>query len=335
MYNYLLLKNPGHSRVYLESSGGAGLAELSLLLPQCRLEEAALCGQPAVAVSSPQPLAGEALEQCARSSLFFALFAREGDLLRPIDPPEWRYLPDSLNTILKYPGKTNEQFTRLLVNLAAAAWVNPRPCPTLLDPMCGQGTTLFEGAIRGWNAIGLEIQDQPVSRGAGYFVKFLETGRYKHKRAQEKRSQKGKVIAQAVFIDYAAQKTAWEAGDTRRVAFFRADAGLCGQLLGKGSCDLLACDLPYGVQHGSSGQAGLRRNAAGLVAEAAPGWLTCLRPGGGAALAYNRLTTPRERLAAALEQAGFAVLPPVEGLEHRVDQAILRDVLVARKPLKA
>ena len=74
-----------------------------------------------------------------------------------------------------------------------------------------------------------------------------------------------------------------------------------------------------------------KTNAAKLVAEVAPGWLKALRPGAGVALAYNSLTTPRHQLAAAMEQAGFEVLPQVEGLEHRVDQAILRDVLVARK----
>lgn len=332
MYEYLLLRHPGHSRIYLEASGPASLAELSVLLPDWTPETASLCGQPAALLRGKAPLEGQALAACARASSFFALFRREGEGLYPVEPPEWRYLPDSLNAILKYPGKTNEQFTRLLVNLAAAAGDGLRPVPTLLDPMCGQGTTLFEGAIRGWNAVGLEAQEQPVHRGADYFVKFLEAGRYKHKKAEEKRSQNGRRIAQATLVDYAAQKQGWDSGDTRRVTFFRADCGLCGRLLPKNSVDLLACDLPYGVQHGASGSAGLRRNAASLVGEAASGWLTVLRPGGGAALAFNRLTTPREQLAEAMETAGFLVLPPLAGLEHRVDQAILRDVLVAKKP---
>ena len=99
-----------------------------------------------------------------------------------------------------------------------------------------------------------------------------------------------------------------------------------------GTADLLACDLPYGVQHGASGGGSLQRNAAKLVAEVASGWLQALRPGAGVAMAYNSMTTPRHQLAQAMEQAGFEVLPQVEGLEHRVDQSILRDVLVARKP---
>lgn len=333
MTEYLLLASPGHNRVYLDSAAGAALAELSALLPGCRAEAAALCGQTAFRLTCEQPLDGAALAACARSSLFFALFeAAPGGLLRPVDIPRWQYLPDSLNTILKYPGKTNEQFTRLLVNLALAATRAPRETPTLLDPMCGQGTTLFEAAIRGWSAVGLEVQEQPVQKGSSYFVKFLENGRYKHKRSEEKRTHEGKRIAQLVTVDYAAGKDDWYREDTRRVQFFRADSALCSRLLPKNTADVLACDLPYGVQHGANGGGALLRNAAGLVSSCAPGWLTVLRPGAGVALAYNSLTTPRHRLAQAMEEAGFAVLPQLEGLEHRVDQAILRDVLVACKP---
>ena len=132
-------------------------------------------------------------------------------------------------------------------------------------------------------------------------------------------------------MQYAAKKDDWYAEDTRKVQFYRADSALCGQLLGKNAADLLVCDLPYGVQHGASGGGSLQRNAAKIVREVADGWFAALRPGAGVALAYNSLTTPRHQLAEAMEAAGFTVLPQAEGLEHRVDQAILRDVLVARK----
>ena len=332
MMEYLLLANPGHNRVYLDAAKGAAVAELSRLLPGCKAEEGEIGGQPAFRLTCASPLEGQALEACAKSSLFYALFEVVGDLLRPVTVADWRYLPESLNTIVKYPGKTNEQFTRMMVNLALSACETVREIPTLLDPMCGQGTTLFDAAIRGWNAVGLEVQEQPVHKGATYFVKYLESGRYKHKRSEEKRTQGGKRIAQLVTVEYAAKKDDWYAENTRKVQFFRADSALCEQLLPKNAADLLACDLPYGVQHGASGGGSLQRNAAKLVAEVAPGWRKALRPGAGVALAYNSLTTPRHQLAAAMEQAGFEVLPQVEGLEHRVDQSILRDVLVARKP---
>mgnify|MGYP003300692925 CR=1 FL=1 len=114
MMEYLLLANPGHNR-------GAAVAELSRLLPGCKAEEGEIGGQPAFRLTCESPLEGQALEACAKSSLFYALFEVVGDLLRPVTVADWRYLPESLNTILKYPGKTNEQFTRMMVNLALAA----------------------------------------------------------------------------------------------------------------------------------------------------------------------------------------------------------------------
>ncbi len=333
MSAYILLPHPGHSRLFLDRAAGAAVRELEALLPGCAVTAEQTAGLACFRLTSPEPLSQAALADCARASLFYALFEeRENGLLRPVEAPQWRYLPDSLNTILKYPGKTNEQFTRMLVNLAVWAGGGLRERPTLLDPMCGQGTTLFEAALRGWNAVGLEVQQQPVQKGVTYFLKFLETGRYKHKRSEERRTLAGKRIARAVTVEYAAEKDAWYAGDTRRLRIFHADSALCGQLLPKESCHLLACDLPYGVQHGSSGQEGLRRDASALVRACAPGWYAALCRGAGAALAYNTLTTPREALADAMEAAGFAVLPAAAELEHRVDQAISRDILLARKP---
>ena len=170
-----------------------------------------------------------------------------------------------------------------------------------------------------------------MQKGSTYFLKFLETGHYKHKRWEERRTVGGKRVARLVGVEYAAEKDAWYAGDTRSIRFFRAEGSLCADLLPKESADLLACDLPYGVQHGGSGADGLTRDASRTVVECAAGWYRVLRRGAGAALAYNVHTTPREKLAHAMAQAGFSVLPPIEGMAHRVDQAILRDVLLARK----
>ena len=59
-----------------------------------------------------------AVKPAPQTSATFALFEHVGELLRPIplvSPQRW---PDDLVTIQRYPGKTNEQFTRLLLNLA-------------------------------------------------------------------------------------------------------------------------------------------------------------------------------------------------------------------------
>lgn len=332
MTEYLLLTHPEQDRIYLEQSRPAVQAELSRLLPSWEAIPDTVAEVPACVLRGPSPLTEQELAALCRASCYYALFLREGELLRPVEPALWRALPDSLNTILKYPGKTNHRFTRLLVNLAARAADSLRPLPVLLDPMCGQGTTLFEAAIRGWNAIGIETLEQPLHKGQVYFAKYLEHGRYKHSLREERITREGKRLGQSVTVDYAVSREAWQRQDTRFLRFIRGDSTQCSLLLSKGCADVIACDLPYGVQHGAAGKEGLRRDAASLAAACAPGWLWSLRPGGAAALAYNSLTTRREALAQGLEKAGFQVLPPLSGLEHRVDQSILRDVIVAKKP---
>lgn len=331
-FEYVLLPHPGHERVYLEHSEAAALAELSFLLPGWQCTPCAAAGIPAFSLHGNDFLKEEELEALSRASFYYALFLREGELLRPITPPEWRALPDSLNTILKYPGKTNHRFTRLLVNLALAASDTMRPRPVLLDPMCGQGTTLFEAAIHGFSAIGVETLEQPLHKGQIYFTKYLENGRYKHSIREERITRDGKRLGQSVQVDYALTREEWQRETPRFIRFIRGDSAQCKLLLPRACADILVCDLPYGVQHGASGRDGLRRDASELAAACAPGWLLALRPGGAAALSYNSHTTRRDKLQKGLEQAGFQVLPQMPGLEHRVDQSILRDVIVAKKP---
>ena len=47
MMEYILLLNPGHNRVYLDSAQGAAVAELAALLPGCTAESTTVCNQPA------------------------------------------------------------------------------------------------------------------------------------------------------------------------------------------------------------------------------------------------------------------------------------------------
>jgi hypothetical protein len=71
-----------------------------------------------------------------------------------------------------------------------------------------------------------------------------------------------------------------------------------------------------------------------LLTAAVPVWARLLRPGGAVGMAWNTLVAPRPEAATILAVAG---LDPVERghylhFRRRVDQAIVRDVLVARKP---
>jgi hypothetical protein len=65
-----------------------------------------------------------------------------------------------------------------------------------------------------------------------------------------------------------------------------------------------------------------------------PVWAEVLRPGGAIGIAWNTLVARREDAVAILARAGLEPLtqPPYLSFRHRVDQAIVRDILIARKP---
>ena len=90
----------------------------------------------------------------------FALFGARDGLLSPTPLERRRLYTDDVVTIQKYQGKTNEQFTHLLLNVTAA--LSKRPAQLLdgtlhvLDPMCGRGTTLNTCLLRGLDITGIE-----------------------------------------------------------------------------------------------------------------------------------------------------------------------------------
>jgi hypothetical protein len=89
------------------------------------------------------------------------------------------------------------------------------------------------------------------------------------------------------------------------------------------------------VQHGgrTAGNA-LSRSPLQLLTAASGGWAGLLRPGGAVGLAINTLVASRDAVAQILADAGLEPLTsqPYLGFRHRVDQAIMRDIVVATKP---
>ena len=104
-----------------------------------------------------------------------ALFERDGEALRPVELPRRDRFDDDLLTILKYPGKTNEVFTKLLLNVTvwsgSANSGSDRPL-RVLDPMCGRGTTLNQVLMNGWHAAGLDVDERDFDT----YSAFLRTG---------------------------------------------------------------------------------------------------------------------------------------------------------------
>ncbi|MBY5992704.1 TRM11 family SAM-dependent methyltransferase [Ferrimonas balearica] len=342
MFHYAILAHPGHNRIYFQTAlavanheieaimAGQGITlrrftELTLGLPAC------------ISFETDQAIEGEALKALAAASLFYALFQiHEDGRLSPVAAPQWQHFPESLSQILKYTGKTNEQFTRLMVNLAHSACRTGSERLRLVDPMCGKGTTLYEGLIHGFDVEGIEINTKWVQEIQAYMVKFLKTGKYKHKLVKAKRNDaKGKKVADQLVIETAADKADYAAGRVQQFKLCGADTRQAQWLLKRNSCDLLVSDLPYGVQHGSKNakDTKLDRSALTLLEEALPGWHQGLKSGGALALSFNEFTMKWKEVAELLAHQGFEVLdtPPYTGFLHRVDQSINRNLILAVK----
>src|SRR6202035_5200533 len=108
-------------------------------------------------------LDGDDIAVLSNLSGVFALFERHGDqLLRPSELSPLDRWDDDLITIQRYSGKTNERFTKLLMNLAVVVdhggegFRSTGVRLRVVDPLCGRGTTLNQAVMYGFDAAGIE-----------------------------------------------------------------------------------------------------------------------------------------------------------------------------------
>ncbi|HIY22844.1 MAG TPA: hypothetical protein H9837_00835 [Candidatus Brachybacterium merdigallinarum] len=259
--------------------------------------------------------------------------AADRPLLRPMPLPDLRRHPDDLETIQKYPGKTNEQFTALLVNLAAALSQHRGRLLdgtlTLLDPMCGRGTTLNRALRLGLSPIGAEIDRKDVEAYRTFLTTWLRTHRFKHRIGSSRLTVSGTVLGTRLSAELAASKRAQQEGAGQSLTVYGCDTGHLAEVLPGRSVDALVVDLPYGVQHGSHSSGSLERSPREVLLRAAPAWRSVLRDGAGLALAFNRHTLTQAEAADALAAADLRLISSDGAFRHRVDQSIDRDVLLA------
>jgi hypothetical protein len=341
MKQYIILANPGHNRIYADTSLKIAEKELMALSDRYGLgiteftenTTGLLAG---VCFKTKNKLTPENCRVLGYSSVFYALFEMvEKNLLKPVTVPDFHTFPESMVQILKYNGKTNEQFTRLLVNLALSACESKRKKTRLADLMCGKGTTLYEGFIRGFDVTGVEVSNQYVQEINRYVLRFLKEGRYKH--TSEKSGHydnKKKKIADGFKITAGTTKENFKIGLVQDFQVYNGDTRDCSRYLKKNSFDILVSDLPYGVQHGSKNtNKSQSRSPLALIADAMPGWYACLKERGSMVLSFNEYTLKYEDLAEVLTQNGFKILSQAQysGLIHRVDQSINRNIIVAVK----
>lgn len=329
MSRYALLLAPSTNRVYADQAARMSRAELAAFGSVVSgdvsdIDEAMLGGVQYLVFSGE--LSARDVAYLSTLSAAYALFEQVDDeLLRPVALTPPAAFDSDLITIPKYAGKTNEQFTRLLLNLTVLASASaPKMLDgpiTVCDPLCGRGTTLTTALMYGYDAIGIEIDPKDVEALEAFLKTYLRRKRLKHTADMVPVRREGKRAARRLDVTVGKQKaTVLQADTTRLEGLIRRDCA-----------DVLVTDLPYGVQHGSHhDDLGLTRSPLDLLERAVPGWLPLLRTGGALGLSWNLKVAKRELAEDILLANGLEIVPQAD-LAHRVDQGIERDVLIARK----
>ncbi len=259
---------------------------------------------------------------------------KEGDWLKPLRLQQPAYMQADLAQILKYKGKTNADFTLMMLHCAraASAFALCGEPLTVLDPICGRGTTLFCVLQEGGNPIGIEMNKKDVHEADTYFKRYLEYHRYKHKRETFSATLPDGGHAEEIRYRLANGEDAYKQGDLRTLRLFHGDTARADRMAGRESCHLLIGDLPYGVQHAASGEKG-KSALERLLRDALPAYRGALKQGGAAAIAFNTYTLKKETVCREMQNAGFRVLtePPFDDFSHWVEQAVNRDMVIAVK----
>jgi SAM-dependent methyltransferase len=338
-----MLVTPSANRVYADASVRLTRAELEvfdLTVLGGRLSdvgETTLGGVPYLTFTADDELSDADIRYLSNLSTCYALFRHENGRLEPIEVRRLDCLDDDLLTIQKYVGKTNEYFTKLLLNVTIASTtfaheMLERPF-RVLDPLCGRGTTLNQALMYGYHAAGLDLDGKDFEAYAAFIKTWLRRKRLKHTADVTQVRRDRKVVARRCDVNLGLDKDAYRAGDTRSLTVINADTTRAGEFFRPETFDVVVTDAPYGVQHGSH-TARLRRDPVDLLTAAVPGWTRLLRPGGALGISWNTHVAERDTLAALLADAGLLIrdTAPYQQFRHRVDQAIARDLVVGVKP---
>lgn len=340
----LLLLAPSSNRVYAGDAARLNTAEIQVLARALDVELSVrpvkVAGIDYLAIEGDSPLVDRIVSEASGA---FALFGAAGGTLTPTRLDRRRLFTDDLISIQKYQGKTNEQFTHLLLNVTAAFSKRPQNLLDgslhVLDPMCGRGTTLNTCLLRGIDVTGVEVDKGDFEQYQAFITTWLRAHRLKHDIDTQQIRRSGKVFGRALTLETAADKDAWKAGETQQLTFLSADTRKMPSYMRKASVDVIVTDLPYGVRHGSHGER-LDRSPIGLLDRALPGWYEALRTGGTIGLAYNRHTAPAAEMSEVLRAHGFTVVHgedapdpwmDADAFRHRVDASIDRDIVIAKK----
>ena len=345
MPEYAILIYPAANRVYTDSSSALLSAELEvfartvLSTEVVSVTERSIGGVAYITFETSNPLTEAEIAHLSNLSSLYALFEMDGAALRPLGVAQLAMFDSDLLTIQRYSGRTNELFTKLLLNVTLLSTQDParllRDGGHLLDPLCGRGTTLHQAMMYGFDATGIETDGKDFDAYCQFIKTWLRNKRIKHSAETVAIRKNKEQLGRRIDIEYGRSKQQHKSGDTRTLAYLNCDTLRAAELLKPNSTDVIVTDAPYGVQHGSQRPAAnLTRDPRELLTAALPGWLRTLRPGGAIGISWNTNVADRAELVRILSDAGLEVAStaPFERFAHRVDQAIVRDLAVARKP---
>lgn len=342
MKKYSVLILPAMNKVYYQASMELAQAELQVLNLQVlggtiqNLKKENIGGKPYITFETTT-LTEEGIRYISNLSSIYALFEVRGEFLYPLVISPKEYFEDDLISIQKYSGKTNEYFTKLMLNVVLFSSDFNRNLEdklNILDPMCGKGTSLQQSLIYGYNAYGVEIDRKAFEAYQVFIETYMKEKRMKHKILKERIRENKKVQGYRFELQVANDKEKYRSGDLLTLKVVNEDTKNISKYFNKEVFHALIVDLPYGVQHGSHSYSGsFTRNPKELLRSALPEWKKTLKKGAALGIAWNANVLSRKQLVETVEESGLEVLisEPYMQFEHRVDQAVIRDFVIAKK----
>lgn len=342
MHSYALLLTENHNRVYYEESKKLAKAELeiavNMISTKCYdIEGEVIGGVYYVVFKAENLLSDDDLRIISNLSFVYAIYQREEKndniYFLPVLKNNESFIDKDISSILKYSGKTNETFTRMMINVALFNYKSKNDEKIkLLDPICGKGTSLFEGLTMGLDVYGVEINKKAVNESYHYLKKYLETKRYKHIARIEKYNRKQNSYIKHCF-DISKTKEEFKNKQYTKCEMVFGDSSILDEYYKNDFFNIIVGDLPYGVQHANLNNQQVSRSPKLLLLDCLPSWKKVLRKNGVIVLAWNQHVLDRNTIVDIFEKSGFEVedIGVYLNFIHRVDNAIKRDIIVAKK----
>jgi SAM-dependent methyltransferase len=265
------------------------------------------------------------LSMLAMTNEFFVYYERIGQavgpFLRPLALPREPFLPEDIVATRRYKGKTNELLTKFLLNAAlfsSAFSDQPLWRLSVLDPLCGGGTTLFQALAYGFNAWGIDKAKRDIESTEAFLRGYLREMDIPFECREERLRQVGRRYTFRIG----------QGEEARQWVLAHADTAMTPTILAGQKVHLIVADLPYGVRH--------KGQISSLLTQALPSWQKVLRPGGAVTLAWEATRLDRQEMIGLFsDNSNLQVLNhhPYDALQHPVDRVIKkRDVVVAQLP---